>query len=134
MATYVEINGKQYPAVITGRLNDKDWGNRESKAIEVEMTYAEAMELFVDDVAWNIIQDIEAMKEVENEDGELVMKHVTEQEVYDNSEYSIAGDVVDHRNGTVTVKMGKPTAEELLAIMDLALLDATYENLMGGNK
>lgn len=134
MATYVKINDKQYPAIITGRLNDKDWNNRESKAIEVEMTYAEAMELFVDDVAWNIVQDIEVMKEVENENGESVMEQVIEQEVYDNSEYSIAGDVVDHRNGTVTVKMGKPTAEELLAIMDLALLDATYENLMGGNK
>lgn len=134
MATYVEINGKQYPAVITGRLNDKDWNNRESKAIEVEMTYAEAMELFVDDVAWNIVQDIEVMKEVEGENGEPVMEQVIEQEVYDNSEYNIAGDVVDHRNGTVTVKMGKPTAEELLSIMDLALLDATYENLMGGNK
>ena len=64
----------------------------------------------------------------------MYYEQVIEQEVYDNSEYSIAGDVVDHRNGTVTVKMGKPTAEELLAIMDLALLDATYENLMGGNK
>ena len=133
MATYVEINGKQYPAVITGRLNDKDWNNRESKAIEVEMTYAEAMDLFVDDVAWNIVQDIEVMKEVEGENGEPVMEQVTEQEVYDNSEYSIAGDVVDHRNGTVTIKMGKPTAEELLTKTDLMLLDIAYNNLIGGN-
>lgn len=133
MATYVEINDKQYPAVITGRLNDKDWNNRESKAIEVEMTYAEAMDLFVDDVAWNIVQDIEVMKEVEGENGEPVMEQVTEQEVYDNSEYSIAGDVIDHRNGTVTIKMGKPTAEELLTKTDLMLLDIAYNNLIGGN-
>ena len=121
MATYVEINGKKHPAVITGRLNDKDWNNRESKAIEVKMSYAQAMKLFVNDVAWNIVQDMEVMKEVENENGEPVVTHVIEQEVYDNSEYSIAGDVVDHRDGTVTVKMGKPTAEELLLMFEEAL-------------
>ena len=134
MATYVEIDGNKYPAVITGRLNDKDWDNRESKAIDVEMTYAEAMELFVDDMSWNIVQDVEVMKEIENEEGNFINEMVVEQEVYDNSEYSIAGDIIDHRNGTVTVKMGKPTAEELLAVMDMALLDATYANLVGGNE
>ena len=134
MATYVEIDGNKYPAVITGRLNDKDWDNRESKAIDVEMTYAEAMELFVDDMSWNIVQDVEVMKEIENEEGNFITEMVVEQEVYDNSEYSIAGDIIDHRNGTVTVKMGKPTAEELLAVMDMALLDATYANLVGGNE
>lgn len=134
MATYVEINGNKYQASITGRLNDKDWDNRESKAINVEMTYAEALELFVDDMPWNIVQDVEVMKEIENEEGNIVTEMVVEQEVYDNSEYSIAGDIVDHRNGTVTVKMGKPTAEELLAVMDMTLLDVTYANLVGGNE
>ena len=134
MATYVEIDGNKYPAVITGRLNDKDWDNRESKAINVEMTYAEALELFVDDMSWNIVQDVEVMKEIENEEGNIVTEMVVEQEVYDNSEYSIAGDIIDHRNGTVTVKMGKPTAEELLAVMDMTLLDVTYANLVGGNE
>ena len=132
MMTYVEINGNRYPAVITGRLNDRDWDDRASKAIQLEMEYTDAKELFVDDVAWNIVQDVEVMKEVENTEGNLVMEMDVEQEVYDNSEYCIAGDIIDHRNGMVTVKMGKPTAEELLAVMDLALLDATYENLVGG--
>ena len=121
MATYVEINGNQYPAVITGRLNDKDWDNRESKAVKVEMAYADALNLFVDDVDWNIVQDIEVMHEVEGEDGEMVMKPVIEQEVYDNSDYCIAGDIIDHRDGHVTVKMGKPTAAELLAMREEVL-------------
>jgi hypothetical protein len=35
-------------------------------------------------------------------------------EIYDNSDYCIVGDIISHRDGTTTVKMGKPTAEELL--------------------
>lgn len=115
MATYVEINGNQYPAVITGRLNDKDWDGRESKAIKVEMAYADVLNLFVNDVDWNIVQDIETVHEVEGEDGEMVTKPVIEQEVYDNSDYNVAGPIIDHRDGHITVKMGKPTAEEMLA-------------------
>lgn len=126
MATYVEINGNQYPAVITGRLNDKDWDGRESKAIKIEMTYADALALFIDDVAWNIIQDIEVMHEVEDENGEIVHKTAIEQETYDNSEYSIAGCIVDHRDGYITVKMGKPTANEMLA----ELANMEYEDML----
>ena len=121
MATYVEINGNQYPAIITGRLSDKEWDGRESKAIEVEMTYVDALNLFVDDVDWNIIQDIEIHREVEDEEGNMVMKLVNEQEIYDNSDYSIAGPITDHRNGKVTIKMGKPTAQELLAMFEEAM-------------
>ena len=44
-----------------------------------------------------------------------------EEEIYDNSEYSIAGDIIDLRDGFVTVKMGKPTAEELLALLEEVL-------------
>jgi hypothetical protein len=31
---------------------------------------------------------------------------------YDNSEYSLSGAITDHRNGTVSIKMGKPTETE----------------------
>lgn len=101
MNTYVEINDNLYSASITGRVNDKDWDNRASKAITITMSYEDAVSLFVDDVQWYIVQ--------ENDDNT---------ERYDNSEYSIAGDITDHRNGTITVKMGKPTAEELLAMLE----------------
>lgn len=121
MATYVEINGNKYPASITGRLNDKEWGNRASKAIELEMLYNNALQLFVDDIQWNIVQEIEVTREVFDEQDNVTMETVIEQEVYDNSEYCIAGDIVDHRNGTVTVKMGKPTAEELLVLLEEVL-------------
>lgn len=99
--TYIKINDTQYPAGIRGYVKDKDWDDRESKAITLEMSYEDAMELFVDDLKWFIVY----------EDGETT-------EVYDNSEFSVAGSVTDNRNGTVTIKMGKLTAEELLSILE----------------
>lgn len=114
MAIYVAINGNQYPASITGRLNDRDWNDRASKAIKLEMAYNDALEMFVDDVKWSIVQEVEVHEEVINEEGNPITQTKTVLESYDNSEYCIAGDIINHRDGTVTVKMGKPTAEELL--------------------
>jgi hypothetical protein len=129
MATYIKFNNNDtlYPAVIGGKMSDKDWNGRASKFIHTAMTYEEAISMFSDDVEWSIVQDIErhieTVKEVTNEETqevteEIVMKTVTEQEVYDNSEYCILGDIVIHNDGTVTVKMGKPTAEEILAMLE----------------
>lgn len=98
--TYLKINDTQHPATFRGYTKDKDWADRESKAITVKMTYEEAMNTFVDDLEWAVVY----------EDGETT-------EVYDNSEFSVAGPVTDNRDGTVTVKMGKLTAEEALAIL-----------------
>ena len=113
MTIYVEVNNTRYPAVITGRLKDKDWNDRSSKAITLEMTHEEASSIFVDDVDWSIIEEMET--QVENSDG--LVETTTDVIVYDNSEYSMTGDIIDHRNGTITVKMGKPTAEEILSIL-----------------
>ena len=82
------------------------------------MKYNDAISMFVDEVKWSIVQDVEHMVEVVNEEtNEPMFKTVVEQDVYDNSEYSILGDIVVHKDETVTVKMGKPTAEEILAIL-----------------
>lgn len=122
MAIYVEINGNLYPASITGRLHDSDWDNRESKAIKVEMSYADAVNIFVDDVKWSIVQDMEEMVEhFDDETGEVTYESVLKQESYDNSEYNIAGDIIDHRNGSITIKMGKLTAAEMLAMIEEVL-------------
>lgn len=119
--TYVKIGEIKYPAFVAGRIMDKDWDNRSSKYITVEMSYEDALEIFVDDIEWSIVCEIE--EPVEIVDGEGNVSHETKiaEEVYDNSEYSIAGDIVNHRNGTITAKMGKPTAEELLAIIEEGL-------------
>lgn len=96
--TYVKIGDKMIPASVAGRTKDSNWDDRESKAITLEMTYEEAMNLFVDDLEWSIVY----------EDGETT-------EVYDNAEFSVAGPVTDNRDGTVTVKMGRITDGEALA-------------------
>ena len=122
MNTYVEVNGIQYPASITGRLCDRVWNDRESKAIKLEMTYSDAVQIFTDDVKWNIVQDFEeTIMHTDEETGETTFEVVTKQEVYDNSEFSVAGDIVDHRDGNVTVKMGKSTAAEILAMLEEVL-------------
>ena len=101
--TYIKINDVLYSAEIYGRIVDNDWDKRESKAITLEMTHAEAMEIFVDGLLWSIVY--------EDENGT---------EEYDNSMFSLAGSITDNRDGTITAKMGKPTVDELLAILNKA--------------
>lgn len=136
--TYIKINETIFPATISGRVADKDWDNRASKAITLEMTYEEAITLFVDGLSWSIVQQntIHSEKPIYelNEDGDFVLDEngepiqigsepvaeVQETE-FDNSEYNLAGDITDHRDGTITVKMGKLTE-----------LEEAYEIMLGG--
>ena len=104
--TYVKINGTTYPAVINGKHIDREWNNRESKTITIEMAYADAIALFVNGLVWSILMDVEQ----EQKDGAIV----TVQEEYDNSDYSMAGSITDNRDGTLAAKMGKPTKIEML--------------------
>lgn len=118
LGIYVKINDVLYPATIGGRLNDKDWDNRESKFITLEMTYEDATKLFVEDLEWSIVQEVEERIEHHNEEtNETTYETIVRNEVFDNSDYSMVGDITIHNNGTITVKMGKPTAEELLAVI-----------------
>jgi hypothetical protein len=98
--TYIKINDSLFPATIRGFIKDKEWNDRESKAITLEMSYADAMATFVDDLKWSIVYT----------EGENTME-------YDNSEFCLAGSVTDNRNGTVTVKMGKITDADILAVI-----------------
>lgn len=120
--TYIKINETLYPATVSGRVQDKDWDNRESKAITLEMDYATAAALFVDGLAWSIVQREEVPTYQPDENGNPVQIGTEMQETeFDNSEYNLAGDITDHRDGTVTVKMGKLTD-----------LEEAYEIMLGG--
>ena len=116
--TYIKINSTLYPATVSGKVADKDWDNRASKSIKLEMPYAEAVALFVDGLAWSIVQREEVPTFDEN--GEQTGTETKETE-FDNSEYSLAGDITDHRDGTITVKMGALTE-----------LEEAYELMLGG--
>jgi hypothetical protein len=105
---YVKIGIQQFEAVVSGTVNDIKWNGRESKSITCEMSYTKALELFVNGVLWSIIYQGESYVD---KNGETITPEPTE---YDNSEYSIAGAITDNRDGTITVKMGKPTEVEAL--------------------
>ena len=116
--TFVKINDRLYPATVSGRVVDAEWDNRASKAITLEMDYETAIGLFVDGLAWSIVQQNEMP--VYDENGVQAGTEVQETE-FDNSEYNLAGDLTDHRDGTITAKMGKLTD-----------LEEAYEIMLGG--
>lgn len=108
----IKINGNMLDASIFGTKRDGDWGNRESKSIKLTTDYATAVATFVDDVPWSILYQPSDYYDPETK--QTVTPPVEE---YDNSDYCILGDITVHRDGTVTVKMGKPTGEELYNIL-----------------
>lgn len=110
--TYVKIGGTEYPAEINGKLADREWDGRDSKAITLTMGYSEAAGLFVNGAAWSIVQreSVPALDENGQPTGETT-EQVSE---FDNSDYSVAGSITDNRDGTVTCKMGRPTETETL--------------------
>ena len=108
----IKINGQEYQATISGMLRDTAWGDRKSKSITLAMDYETATETFVDDVPWSILYQPSDYYDPETQ--QMVTPPVEE---YDNSDYCILGDITVHRDGTVTVKMGKPTGEELYNIL-----------------
>ena len=107
---YIKINNIEIPATIDGKFKDIEWDDRESKTIHLFMSYADAKNLFCDGVAWSIVQRDEIP--VYDEDGNPTGKTTTEETEFDNSDFCIAGDITEHRDGTVSIKMGKPTEAE----------------------
>lgn len=110
MSIYIKVNNTEYPATITGILKDREWNEREVKNIRLTMTATDAAALLPDNTSWSIVQRDTVFKydEASQPTGE------TEEIVneWDNSVYSLSGAITDHRDGTVSIKMGKPTETE----------------------
>lgn len=107
---YFKTNNTEYLASIVGKMTDRDWDNRESKAITLEMTYAEVAQLFVDGLSWSIVQ--RDTVPVYDESGNPTSETTEQVQEWDNSDYNVAGSITDNRNGTCTCKMGKKTQLE----------------------
>lgn len=107
---YFKTNNTEYPASITGKMTDRDWDNRESKAITLEMTYTEAVQLFVDGLSWSIVQ--RDTVPVYDKSGNPTSETTEQVQEWDNSDFCVAGSIMDNRNGTCTCKMGKKTTLE----------------------
>lgn len=111
MAIYIKVNNTEYPAAVSGVYSDRTWGGRDTKTITLTMTHAEVASLLPDNTPWSIVQ--REMVDVLDEQGHPTGETKEVVNEYDNSECSIAGEITDHRDGTVSIKMGKPTESEL---------------------
>ena len=125
--TYIKVNNTLYPAKIDGRIGDYEWDRRDTKSITLSMTYAEVLALLPDNTAWSIVQKGTVQKIGEDgqpmvdDSGNPITEEVTSE--FDNSEYSMSGVIRDNRDGTVTIKMGKPTEIEIVTINTISASD-----------
>ena len=116
--TEIEIGQRRFGAQITGKLRDGDWDYRESKSITLEADYETVLSLFQNGAAWAILVSGQPVEDPDT--GEMVTPAPIR---YDNSAFLVAGDITDHRDGTITVKMGRLTA-----------LEETLELIYGGDE
>lgn len=120
MSIFVKVRGTEYLATVNGNRTDRTWDGRDTKTIRLTMSHDAVAALLPDNTPWSIVQRdmVDVLDEQGHPTGET--KEVVNE--YDNSEYSLAGDITDHRDGTVSIKMGKPTESELSAATVTALV------------
>ena len=112
MSIYIKVNNTEYPATVKGERTDRSWDNRDTKTIYLTMTHDEAATLLPSGTPWSIVQ--RDTQDVLDEQGQPTGEAKEIVNEYDNSEYSIAGEITDYRDSTVSIKMGKPTETETL--------------------
>lgn len=110
MSIYIKVNNTEYPATVNGNLADRNWNDRDTKTIHLTMTHDEAAALLPDNTPWSIVQRDTVPKY--DEDGQPTGETEEVVNEWDNSAYSLSGAITDHRDGTVSIKMGKPTETE----------------------
>ena len=120
MAEFIKVGGVEYPATLIYNYKDRNWDMRESVAVHLTMPYAQAAALLPSGTPWfNVFRET---KDVLDNDGNptgQTEEVVTEE---DMSAYSLAGEITDYRDGTVSIKMGKPTEAEASAATVTALV------------
>lgn len=110
MSIYVKVNGTEYPATVNGNLADRNWNGRDTKTIYLSMSHDAVAALLPSGTPWSIV--MRETQDVLDEQGQPTGETKEVVNEYDNSAYSLSGAITDHRDGTVSVKMGKPTETE----------------------
>lgn len=120
MAEFIKVNGQEYPATLIYNYKDLNWDMRETQTVHLTMPYAQAAALLPDNTPWsNVFRETKDKLDNDGNPTGQTEEVVTEE---DMSAYSLAGEIVDHRDGTVSIKMGKPTESELSAATVTALV------------
>ena len=114
---YVKSGETKVPASVSTVKQDFDWDMRPVATIVGAMTHEQAATMFKNGAAWSVIKEPAAYVDKE---GNTITPDPVE---VDYSEYCVAGDITDHRDGTCTIKMGKMTE-----------LEEAYELLYGGEE
>ena len=110
MAEFIKVNGQEYPATLIYNYKDLNWDMRETQTVHLTMPYAQAAALLPDNTPWsNVFRETKDKLDNDGNPTGQTEEVVTEE---DMSAYSLAGEIVDYRNGTVSIKMGKPTEAE----------------------
>lgn len=89
----IKINGIEYlcDKMVT-HINDYAWDMRDNIELFMHMTHDEACAVFINGVNWSYALD--------------------ESVEVDCTKYSVAGAITDYRDGTISVRMGRPTISE----------------------
>lgn len=110
MAEFIKVNGQEYPVTLIYNYKDLNWDMRETQTVHLTMPYAQAAALLPDNTPWsNVFRETKDKLDNDGNPTGQTEEVVTEE---DMSAYSLAGEIVDHRDGTVSIKMGKPTEAE----------------------
>ena len=120
MAEFIKVAGQEYPATCIYNYKDRNWDMRESVAVHLTMPYAQAAALLPSGTPWSNVfrETVDKLDNDGNPTGETE-EVVTEENM---SAYSLAGQITDYRDGTVSIKMGKPTEAEASAATVTALV------------
>ena len=120
MAEFIKVNGREYPATLIYNYKDRNWDMRETQTVHLTMPYAQAAALLPSGTPWsNVFRETKDKLDNDGNPTGQTEEVVTEE---DMSAYSLAGEITDHRDGTVSIKMGKPTESELSAATVTALV------------
>ena len=111
MAEFIKVAGQEYPATCVYNYKDRNWDMRETQTVHLTMPYAQAAALLTTGTPWfNVFRETKDALDNDGNPTGQTEEVVTEE---DMSAYSLAGEITDYRDGTVSIKMGKPTESEL---------------------
>lgn len=105
MSTYLKANNTETPCEAAEHYRDSAWG-RPTCTVTIKASTAEIAALLPNNAPWSLIEREDVLDELGAPTGQTIDHE------RDMSEYSLSGDITDHRDGTVSIKMGKPTETE----------------------